>query len=275
MISNSVFRFGAIAVALLVAFGFGAASEYHFTRAQPYRSWSIKLGIAQPRTAARIDTRLDEASQVACGQPDRVIVIIGQSNVANKVDERGTFPGNVRNFYDGKCYKAADPLLGATGATGSVWSRIAWQDEVLLVPLAVGSTMIGDWAPGGPMYARTSNVLARLDSLGLSPTHIVMHQGEDDAMEATDPAEYEADFQRLLVALKDRTQARVIVGQTSHCRGVRSEAIIAAQLRAIAQAGVERGPNTDELSKDMRYDDCHFNAAGAQRAADMWAPFVS
>ena len=47
-----------------------------------------------------------------------VILAIGQSNVANHADQRITtrHPGAAVNYFGGKCYVAASPLLGATQA---------------------------------------------------------------------------------------------------------------------------------------------------------------
>ena len=252
----------------------GAAADYHFSRQQPYRSWMIQAGIINPPPVGRDDFRLAEAEVRPCPQEGRVIVILGQSNVANNVDVPGTFPADVTNFYDGKCYDARDPLLGASGDGGSVWSQVAWDGPVTLVPLAFGGSKMARWRPGGPLWPRLTGALAQLELRGLEPTHIVWHQGESDAMEATDPVAYEANLLAMLNGLKARTDAQIVVAQASFCRDVGSPEIVAAQARAAKVTGSVLGPNTDTLGQDMRHDNCHLNEAGAVRAAAMWAPHL-
>ena len=76
-----------------------------------------------------------------------VIVIAGQSTADNSGDTPYSPSRSVHNFnlFDGMCYRAKDPLLGATGNGGSVWPRLGDMlvagnvfDQVLFVPLAVG-----------------------------------------------------------------------------------------------------------------------------------------
>lgn len=50
----------------------------------------------------------------------------------------GGIHANLTNFYQGKCNRARDPLLGGSGKDGSVWSRLAWRGPVVLAPVAEG-----------------------------------------------------------------------------------------------------------------------------------------
>jgi len=56
-----------------------------------------------------------------------VILAIGQSNAANHASTRLTtrHPEQVFNLFDGKCYVAASPLLGATGEGGEFLTPLA------------------------------------------------------------------------------------------------------------------------------------------------------
>ena len=53
---------------------------------------------------------------------NRVMVALtfGQANSANLGESPKTAQGEVFNFYDGKIYRAEDPLIGTTGDGGSV-----------------------------------------------------------------------------------------------------------------------------------------------------------
>src|SRR5579871_1443120 len=102
-------------------------------------------------------------------------LILGQSNAGNHGSRNFTAGSRVFNFnpFDGLIYKAADPLLGATGEGGSPWClmsdsliarRIA--DEILLASIAVGGATISDWAPGGPYNHRMMYTLDRVQAHG-------------------------------------------------------------------------------------------------------------
>ena len=64
-------------------------------------------------------TKVDCPTQTA---DTAVLLVIGQSNAANHAEQRITtrFPGRALNYFEGNCYDAASPLLGATGGPGRV-----------------------------------------------------------------------------------------------------------------------------------------------------------
>ena len=66
------------------------------------------------------------AARQEIGEP-AVFLIIGQSNGANHGETRHSCKEAVFNFnpFDGGCYRASDPLLGATGDLGSPWCLLA------------------------------------------------------------------------------------------------------------------------------------------------------
>lgn len=72
----------------------------------------------------------DTAQKEEANCPDNsnaiVMVAFGQSNSANYEGERHESKSDaIVNFYNGKCYKAKDPMLGATGRFGSIWIPLA------------------------------------------------------------------------------------------------------------------------------------------------------
>src|SRR5262249_38941890 len=93
-----------------------------------------------------------------------ILLILGQSQAAKSppsvqnIEDTRFFPTRkVINFnvYDGHCYVAHDPLLGATGMGGSIWSRLGdslidsgLAERVVLAPIAIGAATVADWAPG-------------------------------------------------------------------------------------------------------------------------------
>ncbi|MEI6985542.1 MAG: sialate O-acetylesterase, partial [Rhodospirillaceae bacterium] len=115
------------------------------------------------------------------------ILILGQSNGANFGGGRYTARQDVANFslYDGKCYAAADPLVGASGDTGNFATRLGdlliqreFAERVILAPIAMGNTRIEDWAPGGIFHRRVLVLIRRLYEADLRPDLILWQQGE-------------------------------------------------------------------------------------------------
>jgi hypothetical protein len=213
-----------------------------------------------------------------------VFLILGQSNAANHGQGKFTAGAGVYNFnvFDGLCYQAADPLLGATGEGGSPWCLMAdgliaagYADEILLVPLAVGGAAIADWTPGGPYNHRLMYALDRLEVFGTVPTHILWHQGEADALYGTTADAYVDRFGQLIGSLRARgTMAPFHIASAAYF-GIpegygRQQSVINAAQRSIIdpRAGILPGPDSDRIRD--RYDDCHMNETGLRKHAAAW-----
>ena len=107
-----------------------------------------------------------ERAVVPCndGGPLRamVVVTLGQSNAANQGQGLYTPKHHVDNFnlYDGKCYKAVEPLLGPSGQGGNFATRLAdmlierrLADPVIVAPIAMGGTTVEQWAHEGAIQS--------------------------------------------------------------------------------------------------------------------------
>ena len=159
---------------------------------------SIELGPAD--TYDRLDRNwksnadASERAVVPCtdGGPLRrlVIVTLGQSNAANHGQGLYTPKHRVDNFnlYDGKCYKAVEPLLGPSGQGGNFATRLAdmlierqLADRVVIAPIAMGGTTVEQWADEGLFNRRIAASIRRLYDAGLSSDYILWHQGEGNA----------------------------------------------------------------------------------------------
>jgi hypothetical protein len=208
-----------------------------------------------------------------------VALIVGQSNAANYGETRGTAPSGVFNFYRGKCYVARDPLLGADGYRGSVWTRMASRlkaegvfDRIVLAPVAIASSTVDDWAPGGKLFPRIEAALSFLAERNLRVTHVLWHQGETDAARGLPGEIYRAQLAELISFLEARTQAKIFVSQATVCASAPSPEIRDAQEAVLNDArGVLRGVDTDQLGPAWRVDGCHLSDRGLARAGDLWA----
>jgi hypothetical protein len=215
-----------------------------------------------------------------------VLLTGGQSNAANY----GQMPLAPREgvfnfaFFDGRCYRARDPLLGPDGNGGSVWTRLADllvsrgdYDQVLLVPIAVGGSALRRWIPGGDLHGRIVEAKLGLEAAGVRITHVLWHQGERDAETGVSSDEYVEQFGALVATLRELgIDAPVYPAVASACGGPGSEAIRGAQ-RALPlhYEGVLPGPDTDVLANlALRYDACHFSDAGLDAHARLWLDAV-
>jgi hypothetical protein len=283
------------AIVASLAFGLGAlVGKYRPTLAKPYSDWAMALILPFSGHAC------DVADVTTCGvsTPDRpaqscapfttgnarhaVLFTFGQSNSANYGESRYTASDNVLNFniHDGKCYSAADPLLGADGNGGSVWGRVGDAliasgafDRVLVVPFGIGSTGIAEWTAGGRLHPRVTFAARQLARAGIAPTHVLWHQGENDARRGTAAEDYIRMFDDLVNALRDYgIQAPVFPAVATLCNDLGSATLRDAQ-RALPERidGVHPGPDTDTLS-DMkdRIDYCHFSVRGMHAHAGLW-----
>ena len=222
------------------------------------------------------------AATLPAAAPGRMMValVFGQSNAGNSGETRGPSSRGVLEFYRGKLYEARDPLLGATGDGGSIWTRLAAKavasgayDAVVLVPFAVGPAEIARFAPGGSLHDGLLGVIADARKHGLVFTHLLWDQGEADAYAQTSAAAYRQRFGAIVAAIRDLgVDAPIYVARATRCAKLRpSEDLGNAQAALVNPAsGVLAGPDLDTLGFAERYDGCHFSTEGLERASDLW-----
>jgi hypothetical protein len=215
-----------------------------------------------------------------------VILIFGQSNSTNQGEGLFRPDGHVfnMNFFDGHCFVAADPLLGASGIGGSFGSRLGQGlvksglfSNVLLVPIGVGGTYIEDWAPGGIHHRRIMVAIRRLADAGFKITFLLWHQGEGNTGPNSDQKAYRANFLDMLDAIRARgVGAPIFVPLVSICGGDADANTRSAQ-KALpdTKLGIYPGPDTDTLGLSKRFDGCHFSREGLDQHAAMWLVTLS
>jgi Carbohydrate esterase, sialic acid-specific acetylesterase len=239
------------------------------------------LHLSFRRTAGR---RAVSEAQFSPGPASAVILGLGQSNIANECDPSALYDpkGHVYNFnfFDGKCYVAKDPLLGASIDRSNVLTRLGDllvergnYQSVLLVPIAHGGTFVSEWAPGGRMFPRLQWTLEQLRDRQIKLTHIAWQQGEAEAGEPNpDPEEWMRHFTAMAGAIRMAgTDARIYVAQCTVCCNDPNEQVRTAQRQVVnPAAGILPGPDIDLIGREERYDGCHLSAAGLRHAAELW-----
>lgn len=218
-----------------------------------------------------------------------VLLVMGQSNAANAGEQLYSSTClNTSNYYRGEFYDLKDPLKGANGAGGSVWSRLADQllafnfaEHIIIAPVAVGGSSIEQWVPGGDLHPLIAEQLNALHADGLSITQVLWHQGESNnsALNSNiDPVQnalsYSQHFENLVSYLRTiQVDAPIYIAVATRCGswGIDYDLQDAQVALANDSLGILNGPNTDILGNEYRYDDCHFNAEGLKVHAFLWA----
>lgn len=224
-----------------------------------------------------------------------VLITSGQSVWANTNPSLYT-PSNASvvdqfNIYDGAVYSIGGPLLGTTwtpAATtlGNLSARVADLlvtngkfDRVIIVPIAVGSTLVADWA-AGVHSNRISVAMLRLASRGITAGMtgvtfaLIFGDGENDNIGGTSQAAWTASF----ATLKSNIVAtgfsgRIFVPQETYQSGGTSTAVRAAQAAVVDNVTVFSGGDFDTLTGSTNRQsggtDAHMTDAGAGSAATL------
>jgi Carbohydrate esterase, sialic acid-specific acetylesterase len=218
-----------------------------------------------------------------------VIVIIGQSNAANHGTGKYVARHQVDNFnlYDGKCYHAQDPLLGASGDGGNFASRLGDKlidadlfDRVILAPIAMGGTMVEQWAEEGMFNRRIPAVVRRLHDAGLSADFILWQQGEgNQGVGDIGGRQYRKNLLEVIRTFRRcGAAAPFFVSLTTTCGGPHpnAENIRAGQKSVVnPTAAIYQGADTDTIGLEHRWDTCHFNEVGLDMVASLWLEVIS
>lgn len=286
-------------VGLLLLFGALAGLAYGTLSWRPRTalnqlSYAVRegLGLQKDWVALPGPDQAEGRKPVACPDPLRAVVLVtgGQSNASNAVPVLADTPppDEVVVWFDGRCWPAADPVLGATGADGSLWPPLAAEvaaeldRPVLLVNGAIGGTQVGDWLdPRSGYRAALMGRVQEAQAAGFEPDLVLWHQGETDAGAERDMARVERRFGDLADGLLvGMPEARLYLFRASKCIGAnRAEGVagIRDAQTAVAESRdrVVPGMDTDALGNDFRWDTCHFNSLGRAAIVNEVAPEVA
>jgi hypothetical protein len=226
-----------------------------------------------------------QAACIARAETTFVIVTLGQSNAANFAAGRYSARHDVVNFnvYDGKCYRAIDPLVGASGDGGNFATRLGdvliergFAARVVLAPIGMGNTRIEDWSSGGIFNQRIRVLVRRLFDAGITPDIILWQQGEGNAGD-DDPGGRNYTRHLLEVVKTFRNSGIAAPFMIALCTLCGEPHPNAGNARAGQRAAVGAelatflGPDTDQLGHEYRFDGCHMSESGVLKQAEMWA----
>jgi lysophospholipase L1-like esterase len=293
--------FGSLAILLfiiIVSVQFYSAYEVKDTYARRFLHMPRRLSDAEWHVFTDTKTAEPLLCAQVLGERTMVALIMGQSNAANTVEILYRPHQAVYMYYDHACYKAADPLLGASDLLGSSWTRLGDKlierglyDKVLLVSIARSGSSVLNWGRYGDLPTLFRKTIRNLKADGISVTHVFFHQGEADCPVGMSREDYRvvlASFIRQLrFALGEKPA--IFISQASRYRKydcpdnadpnsfATCPAITGAQADAVDESRrVYAGPNTDMVVPyDQRPDGYHFSAAGAEAFAEAWLPILA
>jgi len=263
-----------IALACLLAFIIGVFWQRYYT----VHRLLMDLGI---RTVEYSDSRDRVEYPITDLKKPLIILIFGQSNVANTVSQKSQTNLPILNFYQGKLYRAKDPLLGATGQRGSLWISTAKKlldisdyKEIILINTARSNSSVKDWLPQGKFYDTLKSSYHALNNLNLPPQVIVFGQGERDAIDGVSYKDYNRNLHILYKNIQHFHENKpFLLSLTSRCfEYLPNNNIRKGQIELIREyPSVFQGPDTDKFNEVYRYDGCHYNTLGKIKISKIWA----
>jgi len=239
------------------------------------------------------------------GPSTAVFFTFGQSNAGNVAPTRNIgLPGVSNfNFFDGKCYAAVDPLLGATGDGGSIWTLLGSRliaegifDNVVLVAAALGGSSINRWSNPRDLGERIAWAAREMATQKIVATHVLFIQGEADQRPSPEysrlrPSEfvkfgpdegysmrtgaYIAHFEAVVDILHQSSiGGPIFVAIRTRCGDSEQhvEGPISRAQREIPQILIDAkpGPDLNALPPAAYDGGCHFSDAGVSLAAQGW-----
>ena len=210
-----------------------------------------------------------------------VLLVIGQSNAANSAEKLvyTKFPEANVNFFRGRCYVSESPLLGSTNRGGE-WITLLGDhlieqgsyDNIVLIPSAVGGSVIARWAHGGDLNEMLISAIQSIED-AYRVTNVVWHQGEGDVAMFTHTPTYVSMFESLMFSLGqagvDAPFFMSIASLCSERRPPYTKWVSNAQRELIDKhENIVLGVDTDAIVPlEDRHDRCHFGAGAQERVA--------
>jgi hypothetical protein len=216
------------------------------------------------------------------GENTAVFLTFGDSLMSNTVSSLySVTQAKNQNFnvYNGGLYSTVEPLLGcqinaAQYASGCFFSRVGdsliaagTYARVIHAPMAVGGSLIADYATGGAVNGRIAASYRRLVANGLPPTAVFIMLGANDR--GTDAAVLSAAFATIISTVRALTSVNIFVARHSLFGLATSSFVQTAQASVLSSGNnVYTGGDMDSLTGSGNYwDNTHFNSTGAAAAA--------
>ena len=280
-----------IIIACVSTFGAGLYAGY--TRVWPVPQ--LKMLVASTRYDQDIQTdtfgrlrRYPGKMEIPCplqNNATAVLLVAGQSNAANSQGQRyQSADDRVVNFSEGRCYRAASPLLGADDQKGESWTLLGTKlvqsglyNSIILIPAAVGGSSVRRWATGGDLNRMLTEVI-RTVAKHYTITAVLWDQGAEDFALHTPQDRYRSDLQSLIDQVRAEGVAAPFFITRCSVGGkdwTEDNPVARAQAALADNKTIFDGPNTDrDITPFDRYDGYHFAASGQEKWTDAWVQLL-
>lgn len=277
------------AFAVVISYVYGLLSHKHYL--PPFPQLLYLKDHLMPETIGFRDASY--RVEVPCGSirggRTMVALVFGQSNSGNHGETLYTPRKAVYNFFDGRCYKAVDPLLGATGDGGSVWSRLGdllitrgLYDRVVFLPIGVGTTTIDQWSTGGYLHRRIITAINQSRACGLGITHMFWVQGGSEPRTSGDRSNtenYKRNFNAMLASIRHHGVEAPIYVAIATYNDTGPIPDIQAALREVVDPAkkIYLGADNDTLYRnpDNRWEQVHLSHRGLELCTQEWLTAIS
>ena len=229
---------------------------------------------------------LQKKSEVNCPKNSDVIIILGQSNAANNVLSNITKSNKDVNFFDSKCYKVTEPILGATAnkqsITSSLSSKIKNDKPIIFINNSVSGSSILDWSTNEIGFSKYVNKNLQYILKENNLKYIIWMQGESDS------SNYKINYIEHFEIMKNKILKNInpekimnykfIVTPTSIC-GFNQKSnsnLIEQQKKLNAKfSNVIVVKTLDTLDNNYRYDGCHLNNFGVEEITNEFSKIIN
>jgi len=229
---------------------------------------------------------LKKKNEVNCPKNSDVIIILGQSNAANNVLSKITKSNKDVNFFNNKCYKVTEPILGATATyqsiTSSLSSKLKNDKPIIFINNSVSGSSILDWSSNETGFSKYVN--KNLDNVLKQNylKYIIWIQGESDSSNSR--IDYIKHFEIMKNKILKNINPKKIIGykfiitQTSICGfNDKSNLNLIEQQKKLRTkfSNVIVVKTTDSLDNNYRYDGCHLNNFGVEEVTNEFSKIIN
>ncbi len=234
-----------------------------------------------PESGRYIDTT--GRFEVDCPKNTDIIVFLGQSNSANYYITENYSRSENLNYFNGKCYKLEDPILGAQGWRNSLLpslsSKLETKKTIIFLSNGWGGTSITEWSDTNSMLTRYARMNINDLLVDNNLKFIIWIQGEEDAWSGIDYISHFDKFKRNLLAGLDVNkikELKFINTLTGICSNKKIDPSLVKQQRELGfRKEIITSEVTLNLDLNFRYDFCHYNKYGTEIITDELAKIIN